>query len=139
MVTAPDERALREHLRGGRFLAGVAAGRWRLICVDWPTSSSRCRPRPAEQQPDRVRAPVRADRLPRHAAPTGGLWDLAADISLPAERRPKGERVGAAVPHRRLGWRRHRHVRAMGPDGPAGSHRLGAELPAAGMEPDAAT
>ena len=37
-VTAPDERALREHLRGGRFQAGVAAGHWRLISVTWPAA-----------------------------------------------------------------------------------------------------
>lgn len=33
---APDERALRADLESGRFLAGEAGKRWRLVAVDWP-------------------------------------------------------------------------------------------------------
>ena len=33
---APDERALRASLESGRFLAGEAGKRWRLVAVDWP-------------------------------------------------------------------------------------------------------
>lgn len=33
---APDERTLRADLESGRFLAGEARKRWRLLAVDWP-------------------------------------------------------------------------------------------------------
>ena len=33
---APDEKALRADLESGRFLAGAARRRWRLIAFDWP-------------------------------------------------------------------------------------------------------
>jgi hypothetical protein len=33
---APDEKALRADLESGRFLAGEARKRWRLISVEWP-------------------------------------------------------------------------------------------------------
>ena len=35
-LIAPDERTFRAHLDRGRFLAGVAAGHWRLVEIDWP-------------------------------------------------------------------------------------------------------
>lgn len=35
-VTPPDEQVLRLHLESGRFLSGVAAGRWRLVALKWP-------------------------------------------------------------------------------------------------------
>jgi hypothetical protein len=33
---APDEKALRADLESGRFLAGEARKRWRLLLVEWP-------------------------------------------------------------------------------------------------------
>ena len=98
---APDERALRENLRGGRFLAGVAAGRWRLVSVDWPfalvTVSAGERP----NSPTDFVLRFELAGYP-HAAPTGGLWDFATGGSLPASQRPKGER--AAQLFRVDGW-----------------------------------
>ncbi len=101
VVMAPDERALREHLRGGRFLAGVAAGSWRLISVIWPFALV------AVSAADRPNSP--AEFVLRfeltgypHTAPTGGLWDLETDSYLPAGQRPKGER--AAQLFRSDGW-----------------------------------
>ena len=32
----PDQRMLRLHLESGRFRAGVVAGRWRLVSLEWP-------------------------------------------------------------------------------------------------------
>ena len=88
---APDERALHAHLGWGRFLAGVAAGRWRLISVAWPFAIGRGVGRPPARRPGRVRDPLRAERLPTHRSDRG-LWDVATNSSLPAEQRPKGER-----------------------------------------------
>ncbi len=33
---SPEEVVFRSHLASGRFLSGVAAGRWRLVSVAWP-------------------------------------------------------------------------------------------------------
>lgn len=100
-VVAPDERALREHLRGGRFLAGVAAGRWCLVSVDWPiavvTVSAARRP----NSPTEFALRFELTGYP-NTAPTGGIWDLDANISLAADHRPKGER--AAQLFRTDGW-----------------------------------
>lgn len=32
----PDEKAFRAHTSAGRFLAGVDAGQWRLVTIEWP-------------------------------------------------------------------------------------------------------
>jgi hypothetical protein len=100
-VMSPDERALREHLAGGRFRAGVAAGRWRLIDVAWPYALI------AVSAADRLDSPsefvIRFELTGYpHTAPTGGLWDTASDSSLPPDQRPKGERV--ATLFRTDGW-----------------------------------
>jgi hypothetical protein len=100
-VTAPDERALLEHLGGGRFLAGAAADRWRLISVGWPVALTAVA---AAQRPGSPREFVLRFELTGypHIAPTAGLWDISVNASLPAERRPKGER--AAQLFRVDGW-----------------------------------
>ncbi len=75
VVMAPDERAVREHLRGGRFLAGFASGHWRLVSATWPfvlvTLSAAERP----NSPTEFALRFELTGYP-HAAPTGGLWDL---------------------------------------------------------------
>jgi hypothetical protein len=91
LVVSPDERAVREHLRGGRFLAGVAANRWRLISVNWPIVLVAVSAAERRSSPTEFVLRFELTGYP-HTAPTGGLWDLAADSSLPADRRPKGER-----------------------------------------------
>jgi hypothetical protein len=91
-VMAPDERALREHLRGGRFQAGVAAGRWRLISLTWPTAVVAVSAAPRNSDPAEFALRFELTGYPQ-TPPTGGLWDTTADASLPADRRPKGERA----------------------------------------------
>lgn len=91
-MVAPDERALREHLRGGRFLAGVAGGWWRPIIVEWPIMTIAISAAARVNSPTEWLLRLDLDGYP-NAAPTGGLWDIDADVSLPADRRPKGERV----------------------------------------------
>ena len=101
VVMAPDERALHEHLRGGRFLDGVAAGRWRLISVSWPFATVAVSAAQRPGSPDEFVLRFELGGYP-YTAPTGGVWDLATDSSLPAERRPKG--VRAAPLFRTDGW-----------------------------------
>lgn len=91
-VMAPDERTLNEHLRGGRFQAGVAAGHWRLISMTWPTAVVAVSAAERSNSPAEFALRFELDGYPQNP-PTGGLWDTAADASLPADRRPKGERA----------------------------------------------
>lgn len=100
-LVGPDERALREHLRGGRFLSGVAAGHWRLVGVEWPMTMIAVSAAVRTNSPAEFVLRIELGGYP-HAAPTGGLWDLDADTSLPAGRRPRGER--AAQLFRTDGW-----------------------------------
>jgi hypothetical protein len=101
VMTTPDERALLEHLRGGRFIAGVAAGRWRLISVAWPVMLVAVSAAARAGSPSEFVLRLELTGYP-HAAPTGGLWDRANESSLPAEQRPKG--VRAAQLFRTDGW-----------------------------------
>ena len=98
---APDERALRSDLASGDFRAGEAAGRWRLIEVVWPHLILAVAAAPRENGPDEFALRLECTGYP-HTAPTGGIWDLETGSSLPAERRPKGER--AAMLFRADGW-----------------------------------
>jgi len=100
-VIAPDERTVREHLRGGRFQSGVAAGHWRLICVKWPVAMVAISAAARGDSPAEFVLRFDLSGYP-HTAPTGGLWDAATDASLPAGCRPKGER--AAQLFRTDGW-----------------------------------
>jgi hypothetical protein len=98
---APDERAVHEHLRGGRFQSGVAAGHWRLISVNWPMVTVAVPAAERANSPGEFVLRFELSGYP-HTAPTGGLWDLSTDTSLLADRRPKGER--AAPLFRTDGW-----------------------------------
>lgn len=91
---SPDEQAIRVHLDGGRFRAGVAAGRWRLVSMTWPYVVI------AVSAAERANGPVEFIlRLEvagyPHTAPTGSLWDLDSNTWLGADRRPKGPRVAS--------------------------------------------
>lgn len=92
VITGPDERALREHLRGGRFQVGVAAGRWRLVALDWPIALVAVTAAARPSAPAEFTLRFDLSGYPNDP-PTGGLWDLDAGQSLPAGRRPKGERA----------------------------------------------
>ena len=100
-VIAPDERALREHLRGGRFQSGVAAGQWRLTSVTWPAGMVGVSAAARSKSPAEFVLRFELSGYPQNA-PTCGLWDTDADASLPADRRPKGERVAQLF--RTDGW-----------------------------------
>ena len=101
MVISPDEVAVLEHLKGGRFLSGISAKRWRLISVDWPivlvAVSAAERPNSPTEFVLRMELAGYPD-----VAPTGGLWDPDSDVSLPAAIRPKGEEVAQIF--RSDGW-----------------------------------
>lgn len=100
-AVSPDERTLREHLAQGRFYAGVAGGRWHLIDVAWPFVLIAVSAADRPDSPTEFVIRLELTGYP-HTAPTGGLWDVESDSSLPADRRPKGER--AATLFRTDGW-----------------------------------
>ena len=101
MVARPDERALRQHLRGGRFVAGVAAGKWWLISLTWPVALIAVA---AAERPNGPKEFVLRFDLTDYpqAAPTGGIWDVDGDASLAPDHRPKGH--PAAQLFRTDGW-----------------------------------
>jgi hypothetical protein len=101
VVMAPDERALRGHLRGGGFQSGAAAGNWRLICVNWPLAMVAVSAAVRGKSPAEFVLRFELGSYP-HTPPTGGLWDTSADASLPVGGRPKGER--SAQLFRTDGW-----------------------------------
>lgn len=92
VVLAPDERAVRAHLDSGRFQAGVEAGRWRLVSLEWPIAIISVSAAPREEAPSEFPIRFELNGYP-NTAPTGGIWDLDAGTILAAEKRPKGERV----------------------------------------------
>lgn len=100
-VVAPDERALRVHLAGGRFHAGAEAGRWRLLSLEWPIAIVAVSAAPRDGAPSDFAIRFELSGYP-NTAPTGGIWDVDADVSLPADRRPKGDRVAPLF--RSDGW-----------------------------------
>lgn len=101
VVVAPDERSLRDHLGGGRFRSGVAAGRWRLVSVDWPFAVIAVSAAERPKSPTEFALRFELNGYP-NTAPTGGIWDVDGNTSLSADRRPKGER--AAQLFRTDGW-----------------------------------
>lgn len=72
-------------------MAGVAAGQWRLVSVAWPLVLVAVAAAERTGSPSEFVIRFELTGYP-HTAPTGSLWDVDADVSLPAERRPKGER-----------------------------------------------
>lgn len=88
---APDEHAVRDHLRSGRFRAGVAARRWRLVSVEWPFVLIAVSAAQRPNSPTEFVLRLEMTGYP-HTAPTGSLWDVDANTSLAAEMRPKGQR-----------------------------------------------
>jgi hypothetical protein len=76
------------HLRSGRFMAGAAKGRWRLIDLRWPIifiEVSACDGR-------RFTLRFECSGYPE-IAPTATLWDLGSGQQLVAVRWPRGGRV----------------------------------------------
>lgn len=81
----PDERMLRLHLESGRFRSGVAAGRWRLVLLNWPHVVIGIRARDAAEFGFRFHC----TDYPQTAV-TAQPWDLDANAPLPGNRWPKG-------------------------------------------------
>lgn len=100
-MVAPDERTFRAHLDGGRFRAGVAAGRWRLVEVGWPHSLIAVSAAERANSPSEFVLRLEANGYST-IAPTGSVWDVETNTWLAPERRPKGER--AAQLFRTDGW-----------------------------------
>ena len=92
VVTAPDARAVRDHLLGGRFQAGAAAGDWRLISQDGRFAIVAVSAAKRPNSPTEFVLRFDLTGYP-NAAPSGGLWDLDTNASLMADQRPKGDRA----------------------------------------------
>jgi hypothetical protein len=91
-VMAPDERALREHVLCAAFQAGVAAGRWRLVSLEWPFGVFAVTAADRDKSPGEFCARLDLTGYP-NVGPTGSLWDQDQQAYLPMQGRPKGERV----------------------------------------------
>ncbi len=94
---AEGEQALRAHLAGGRFLAGAARGRWRLIELRWPVALIEV----AARDERRFVLRFECTGYPQQA-PTATLWDMNKQQPLEASRWPRGGRVSQVFNH---GWR----------------------------------
>ena len=77
----PDQRMLRLHLESGRFRAGVVAGRWRLVSLEWPHVVIGVKARDGIEYGFRFHC---ADYP--HTAVTAQPWDIENDSRLPAGR-----------------------------------------------------
>jgi hypothetical protein len=101
-VTAnPSQRDVQQHFASARFQAGVAAGRWRLVSVDWPFVLVAIAAAPRKDSPSEYFIRFELEGYPQ-IAPTGEIWDNDANDPLAAAHRPKGLR--AALLFRVDGW-----------------------------------
>ena len=82
---SPEEAVFRDHLAGGRYLSGAAAGRWRLISVSWPYAVF------AVRAADRIEYGLRFEctNYPRTPA-TARPWDIELDAPLAVHKWPSG-------------------------------------------------
>ncbi len=90
--------ALEAHLASGRFRAGAAKGRWKLLELQWPFAFIDVLAR------DGRRVVLRFDCTGYpEAAPTATVWDRAARCQLAAASWPRGGRVSQVF---NPGWTR---------------------------------
>lgn len=83
-----DKDTLEVHLRSGRFLAGAAKSRWRLVDLQWPVVFIEVGTCDGRTFTLRFECSGYPD-----VAPTATLWDLATGQQLAAARWPSGGRV----------------------------------------------
>ena len=79
---------LEAHLCSGRFLAGVAKGRWRLLDLKWPIAFIMIGACDGRRFTLRFECSGYPD-----VAPTATLWDLTSEQQLDATHWPRGGRV----------------------------------------------
>lgn len=97
----PDERTFRAHLEEGPFRAGVEAGRWWLVAIDWPIAFMAIRAAHRPASPDAFILKFELSNYPA-TGPTAAPWDPVTGTLTGADRRPKGDRVGLAF---RTNWK----------------------------------
>lgn len=97
-AVSPEEAVFRTHLDGGRYLSGVAAGRWRLVSVSWPYAVFTVR------AADGVEYGLRFEcKDYPHTPATACPWDIGIDAPLSFDKWPKGrERIPLAF---NPGWK----------------------------------
>jgi hypothetical protein len=84
----PDHAHLERDLAAVPFMEGAARGRWRLITIAWPFAIFGVTAKDGREFVIRLEC----SGYPAQP-PTGGLWDIAGDRVLPAERWPRGDDV----------------------------------------------
>lgn len=84
----PNEEELERHLSSGRFQAGVAKKRWKLLSKTWPNLFIGITARDGSV----VALNFDCTDYP-HRPPTARPWDFATNSALPPPRWPKGGRV----------------------------------------------
>ena len=91
-MIAPDEKALRADLESGRFLAGEARKRWRLVAADWPGVQIGIAARDGHEFVLRFDC----SGYPQNP-PTARLWDAEKNAPLEVSLWPRGGGRIAAV------------------------------------------
>lgn len=84
----PDEKALVEDLESSRFVSGSDRGYWHLVGRDGVVVTFDL----AAKNGRHIGVRLECTGYPG-VAPTGELWSIADDVSLPVERWPQGGRA----------------------------------------------
>jgi hypothetical protein len=91
-----DEIAVRTHLASGRFLAGVAAKRWRLIDLTWPVAIIAVTAASRPESPSEWVFRFDLAGYPQ-LAPTIMLWDATTGQKMNDQGYPEGDRVQQVI------------------------------------------
>jgi hypothetical protein len=91
-----DEITVRAHLASGRFLAGVAAKRWRLIDLSWPVAIFAVTAAERPASPSEWVFHFDLAGYPQ-LAPTIMLWDSALALRVALVVHPLAERVQEVI------------------------------------------
>src|SRR3569832_815084 len=121
-----DNDALEAHLHSGRFMAGAAKGRWRLLELQWPRVYIEVPARDGRRFVLRFECSGYPD-----AAPTATLWDREGQQQLPAERWPRGGRVSQVF---NVGWKGGSAIHPLRPGEHSGPRELALRASVAHLE-----